>query len=191
MRTAYSKGYGVIAITDCCATTSREAHHAALRNFGYFSTPMCASEFEKMLARDSSLGSMQKRQMLQAIQNAAMPPHLPNEPDLAEVSLQRGAECFGEPVILESWGMKQSKWLRRWRERWLVLTPSALQSFASRQGYTFGERRGLKELGWLIDWTSPHTHHPYMHLTREPQRRLPPPFPTGRLSASLSRRCLR
>lgn len=45
MRTAYEHGFNVITLTDCCATTSKEAHENALKyDFGMFSTPMQSSD---------------------------------------------------------------------------------------------------------------------------------------------------
>jgi len=52
MRTAYEKGFNVITITDCCATTSPEGHDAATKGtFGMFSQPMLASEFTTAVQR--------------------------------------------------------------------------------------------------------------------------------------------
>merc|ERR1719378_511971 len=52
MRTACEKGFNVVTLTDCCATTSAEGHAAATTGtFGMFSTPMTAADFgEKMPA---------------------------------------------------------------------------------------------------------------------------------------------
>jgi len=44
-------------------------------------------------------------------------------------------DCFGERVVHELWCSKQSRWLRHWRRRWLVLTPTRLLSFESERGY--------------------------------------------------------
>ena len=45
MRTAYEKGFNVITVTDCCATTSSEGHGAATGGtFGLFSSPMTKDE---------------------------------------------------------------------------------------------------------------------------------------------------
>merc|ERR1711975_65782 len=50
MRTACEKGFNVITLTDCCATTSAEGHAAATTGtFGMFSTPMTASDFQAKL----------------------------------------------------------------------------------------------------------------------------------------------
>jgi len=50
MRTACEKGYNVITLTDCCATTSEEGHAAATGGtFGMFSTPMAAADFQVAL----------------------------------------------------------------------------------------------------------------------------------------------
>jgi len=45
MRTACEKGFNVLTVTDCCATTSMDGHKAATTGtFGMFSTPMTAAE---------------------------------------------------------------------------------------------------------------------------------------------------
>ena len=48
--------------------------------------------------------------------------------------------CEGKPVLFETWCLKQSAWLRAWRPRWLVLTPTALHSFREKRGYASGAR---------------------------------------------------
>merc|ERR1711998_587570 len=51
MRTACEKGFNVITLTDCCATTSEEGHSAATGGtFGMFSTPMSAADFQAKLS---------------------------------------------------------------------------------------------------------------------------------------------
>merc|ERR1711998_701376 len=51
MRTACEKGYNVITLTDCCATTSEEGHAGATGGtFGMFSQPMNAADFTAKLA---------------------------------------------------------------------------------------------------------------------------------------------
>ena len=46
MRTAYEKGFNVITLTDCCASTSSEGQAAATKGtFGMFSKPMTKDEF--------------------------------------------------------------------------------------------------------------------------------------------------
>merc|ERR1719231_698838 len=46
MRTACEKGFNVVTLTDCCATTSEEGQSAATGGtFGMFSTPMSAADF--------------------------------------------------------------------------------------------------------------------------------------------------
>jgi len=51
MRTACEKGFNVVTLTDCCATTSAEGHAAATGGtFGMFSTPMTAADFEAKLS---------------------------------------------------------------------------------------------------------------------------------------------
>merc|ERR1711998_331101 len=51
MRTACEKGFNVVTLTDCCATTSEEGHAAATGGtFGMFSTPMSAADFTAKLA---------------------------------------------------------------------------------------------------------------------------------------------
>ena len=50
MRTACEKGFNVVTLTDCCATTSEEGHAAATGGtFGMFSTPMSAADFRAKL----------------------------------------------------------------------------------------------------------------------------------------------
>jgi len=47
MRTACEKGFNVITLTDCCATTSEDGQKAATGGtFGMFSTPMSADDFK-------------------------------------------------------------------------------------------------------------------------------------------------
>jgi len=51
MRTACEKGFNVITLTDCCATTSEDGHKAATGGtFGMFSTPLTADEFKAKLS---------------------------------------------------------------------------------------------------------------------------------------------
>ena len=51
MRTAYEKGYNVVTLTDCTATTTEEGQKAATTGtFGWFSLPMTADELKEMLA---------------------------------------------------------------------------------------------------------------------------------------------
>merc|ERR1719277_2891522 len=46
MRTACEKGYNVVTLTDCTATTSKEGHRAATDGtYGMFSAPMTAEAF--------------------------------------------------------------------------------------------------------------------------------------------------
>jgi nicotinamidase-related amidase len=46
MRTAYEKGFNVVTLTDCCATTSVDGQKCATEGtFGMFSKPMIASDF--------------------------------------------------------------------------------------------------------------------------------------------------
>merc|ERR1712187_894779 len=46
MRTAFEKGFNVVTLADCTATTSKEAQQAAVEGtYGMFSTPMSAAEF--------------------------------------------------------------------------------------------------------------------------------------------------
>merc|ERR1712048_482266 len=46
MRTAFEKGFNVVTLADCTATTSKEAQQAAVEGtYGMFSTPMCAADF--------------------------------------------------------------------------------------------------------------------------------------------------
>merc|ERR1712183_623727 len=46
MRTAFEKGFNVVTLTDCTATTSKEGQKAAVEGtYGMFSTPMSAAEF--------------------------------------------------------------------------------------------------------------------------------------------------
>lgn len=46
MRTAYEKGWNVLTLTDCCATTSIEQHEGATSaSFDMFSTPMNQEDF--------------------------------------------------------------------------------------------------------------------------------------------------
>merc|ERR1712187_201795 len=46
MRTAFEKGFNVVTLTDCTATTSKDGQKAAVEGtYGMFSAPMCAAEF--------------------------------------------------------------------------------------------------------------------------------------------------
>merc|ERR1719392_473135 len=50
MRTACEKGFNVLTVTDCCATTSEDGQKAATGGtFGMFSTPMSAADFATKL----------------------------------------------------------------------------------------------------------------------------------------------
>jgi nicotinamidase-related amidase len=60
MRTAYEKGFNVITLTDCTATTSKEGQKAAIEGtFGWFSSPMTAKDFTEKL-RSVSLDDDEK-----------------------------------------------------------------------------------------------------------------------------------
>jgi len=53
MRTAYEKGFNVVGLKDCTATTTKEAHVAATEGtYGMFSTPMTAQEFNDELGAE-------------------------------------------------------------------------------------------------------------------------------------------
>jgi nicotinamidase-related amidase len=46
MRTAFEKGFNVVTLTDCTATTSKEGQEAAVEGtYGMFSTPMSSADF--------------------------------------------------------------------------------------------------------------------------------------------------
>lgn len=46
MRTAFEKGFNVVTLTDCTATTSEEGYKAATTGtFGFFSSPMTSTDF--------------------------------------------------------------------------------------------------------------------------------------------------
>lgn len=48
MRTAFEKGYNVVTLTDCTATTSEEGYKAATAGtFNFFSSPMTSTDFIK------------------------------------------------------------------------------------------------------------------------------------------------
>ena len=52
MRTAYEKGFNVITLTDCVATTSDEGQKAATTGtYGMFSSPMTSGEFKEKLTK--------------------------------------------------------------------------------------------------------------------------------------------
>jgi nicotinamidase-related amidase len=62
MRDAYQKGYNVITLTDCVATTSTEGYKASTDpgygSYGMFSKPMTAAEFTALVpATDAMAGS--------------------------------------------------------------------------------------------------------------------------------------
>jgi len=58
MRTACEKGFNVVTVTDCCATTSLDGHKAATEGtFGMFSTPMDAAAASAALSPPASTGS--------------------------------------------------------------------------------------------------------------------------------------
>jgi len=50
MRTAFEKGYDVITLTDCCATTGEEGQKVTEGSYGMFSTPLTAADFSAKLA---------------------------------------------------------------------------------------------------------------------------------------------
>ena len=55
MRTAYEKGFNVITLTDCVATTSEEGQKAATTGtYGMFSSPMTSGEFKEKLAENGA-----------------------------------------------------------------------------------------------------------------------------------------
>merc|ERR1719152_187268 len=57
MRTACEKGFNVVTVTDCCATTSLDGHKAATEGtFGMFSAPMDAAAASATLAAPAATG---------------------------------------------------------------------------------------------------------------------------------------
>merc|ERR1711879_799979 len=63
MRTACEKGFNVVTLTDCTATTSKEGQKAAVEGtFGMFSLPMNSSAFMDKLAPRAVEGSEQPKQ---------------------------------------------------------------------------------------------------------------------------------
>ena len=50
MRTAYEKGFHVITLTDCCATTDEVGQGVTGGSYGMFSMPMKAADFEAKMA---------------------------------------------------------------------------------------------------------------------------------------------
>lgn len=59
MRTACEKGYNVITVTDCCATTSADGHAAATTGtFGMFSSPLSAAEATALFPAASAFDSL-------------------------------------------------------------------------------------------------------------------------------------
>merc|ERR1711998_71106 len=70
MRTAFEKGFNVVTLTDCCATTSEEGQKAATTGtFGMFSTPMTANEFQ---AKMPALPAVQPTPTVVATMDATM-----------------------------------------------------------------------------------------------------------------------
>merc|ERR1712217_903247 len=58
MRSAFEKGFNVVTLTDCCATTSIDAHDGAAKGtFGMFSNPMTAGEFTAELNKVQTGGN--------------------------------------------------------------------------------------------------------------------------------------
>ena len=53
--------------------------------------------------------------------------------------------CHGERVLHEVWCLKQSKWLRQWRRRWLVLTATRILTFRSARGYARAGERATEQ----------------------------------------------
>ena len=83
----------------------------------------------------------------------AQPPKQPQgalEGDVEGEIATAAAEADDVP-LLESWVWKQSKWLRWWRRRWLVLTPRELLSHTRQDGMARGdtptERFAISQLG--------------------------------------------
>jgi nicotinamidase-related amidase len=62
MRTACEKGFNVVTLTDCTATTSKEGQKAATEGtFGMFSLPMSSAAFMEKLAQGALEGSAQPK----------------------------------------------------------------------------------------------------------------------------------
>merc|ERR1712003_391663 len=62
MRTACEKGFNVVTLTDCTATTSKEGQKAATEGtFGMFSLPMTSSTFMEKLGSGGLEGSAQPK----------------------------------------------------------------------------------------------------------------------------------
>ena len=55
-------------------------------------------------------------------------------------SSSEDASCCHERVLHECWSLKQSRVMRHWRRRWVVLTPTKLLSFRTERGYLHGEK---------------------------------------------------
>lgn len=74
MRTACEKGFNVITLTDCCATTSAEGHAAASAGtFGMFSVPMSAADFQAKLTPPAAVESAAKEEAAEAPVDAEAP----------------------------------------------------------------------------------------------------------------------
>jgi hypothetical protein len=61
----------------------------------------------------------------------------PEEEELANALIDAGVDC--ELVLHEGWVLKQSRWLGRWRRRWLVLTARQLRFYEQPCGGTATE----------------------------------------------------
>ena len=61
MRTAYEKGFNVVTLTDCTATTSPEGQAAATGGtYGMFSAPMTGDEFASRLYACAKAGELEE-----------------------------------------------------------------------------------------------------------------------------------
>ena len=80
-------------------------------------------------------------QVARAIQRLVTPESDDDDPySYSRGRLRATWACEGKPVLFETWCLKQSAWLRAWRPRWLVFTPTALHSFREKRGYASGAR---------------------------------------------------
>ena len=53
----------------------------------------------------------------------------------------------GEYILYEGWVLKHSRWLGKWRRRWLLLTSSRLRTYASERGYSDSPTEEIRVLG--------------------------------------------
>jgi len=101
MRTACEKGFNVITLTDCTATTSTEGQRGAIEGtYGMFSKPMTADEFCQVLKPSEQAPSVDQVEDAVAARNDAVAAEDLDSKQETEAAEKR--EQMEKPIIIES-----------------------------------------------------------------------------------------